>query len=288
MEILQLRYFCSAAESENFSATAAQYCVPPSDISQSIKRLERELDTKLFDRSANRVHLSDKGREFYLKISRVLQLLDTAVQDITTAGSGGQLRILVGSIRRITMQAIERFRMEYPQVDIVAQHSYTSPGEDFDLIVTTENLDSKELDRTLLLREELCLAVRGDNPLASAPALSAEALEGQAFVSMSAGSPLYALTREVCARMGFTPHIAIQSDDPFYIRKCVEMGLGAAIVPSVSWRGQFSSDTMLLPLKGEERPTYLYRRKNKPLSGSTVDFIRLLTEECAKEMEENT
>lgn len=284
MEILQLRYFCSAAETENFSATANRYRVPPSDISQSIKRLENELDIPLFERSANRVRLSDRGREFYVKINRVLQLLDTAVQDITTTGAGGQLRILIGSNRRITMQAVERFRNEYPSVDIVAQHSSTALSEDFDLIVTAEHIDAKEFERTRILSEELCLAVRRDNPIASLPHLSAEDLEPQAFISMSAGAPLYTITKEICADMGFTPHIAIQSDDPFYIRKCVEMGLGVAVVPEMSWRGQFSSDTVLRRLNGQKRDTYVYRRKNKILLSSTESFIRILTEECSKEM----
>ena len=42
MELLQLRYFCHAAETESFTVTAKHFCVPPSDISQSIKRLEKE------------------------------------------------------------------------------------------------------------------------------------------------------------------------------------------------------------------------------------------------------
>lgn len=284
MEILQLRYFCSAAETENFSATASRYRVPPSDISQSIKRLERELDVPLFERTSNRVRLSDRGREFYVKINRVLQLLDTAVQDITTTGVGGQLRILIGSNRRITMQAVERFRTEYPSVDIVAQHSYTALSEDFDLIVTAEPIDAKEFERTRILSEELVLAVRRDNPIASLPLLSAEDLEPQAFISMSAGTPLYTITKDICADMGFTPHIAIQSDDPFYIRKCVEMGLGVAVVPEMSWRGQFSPEIQLCRLNGQKRDTFVYRRKNKILLSSTEGFLRILSEVCAKEM----
>ena len=47
MELLQLMYFCDAAETENFSRTAKKYHVPPSDISQSIKRLELELSAEV-------------------------------------------------------------------------------------------------------------------------------------------------------------------------------------------------------------------------------------------------
>ena len=48
MELLQLTYFCDAARSENFSQTARKFFVPPSNISQSIGRLEKELGCALF------------------------------------------------------------------------------------------------------------------------------------------------------------------------------------------------------------------------------------------------
>ena len=43
MELLQLKYFCDSAKTQNFSKTAENFTVPPSNISQSIKRLEKEL-----------------------------------------------------------------------------------------------------------------------------------------------------------------------------------------------------------------------------------------------------
>ena len=65
MELLQLKYFCDAAETENFSLTAKKFEVPPSGISQTVKRLEEELGTELFIRGANRVSLNEQGRIFY-------------------------------------------------------------------------------------------------------------------------------------------------------------------------------------------------------------------------------
>jgi len=62
MELLQLRYFCDAAQTENFSQTAREYQVPTSNISQTIKRLESELGTELFHRRKNHIFLNEQGR----------------------------------------------------------------------------------------------------------------------------------------------------------------------------------------------------------------------------------
>ena len=65
MELLQLTYFCDAAETQNFSKTAKKYTVPTSNISQCIRRLEEELGQPLFMRTANRIQLNERGKAFY-------------------------------------------------------------------------------------------------------------------------------------------------------------------------------------------------------------------------------
>jgi len=94
MELLQLKYFCDAAESENFSSTAKKYGVPQSDISQSVRRLERELGINLFSRRANRISLNEKGREFYEKVFPALEMISDAAdmaRDGADGGTGGDL-----------------------------------------------------------------------------------------------------------------------------------------------------------------------------------------------------
>ena len=65
MEILQLKYFCHAAKTQNFSKTAQHFKVPVSNISQTIKRLENELETTLFYRNANSLYLNEQGKTFF-------------------------------------------------------------------------------------------------------------------------------------------------------------------------------------------------------------------------------
>ena len=65
MEFLQLRYFYESAKNESFALTAKKHMVPTSSVSASVKRLENELGTKLFDRSSNRITLNEKGFVFF-------------------------------------------------------------------------------------------------------------------------------------------------------------------------------------------------------------------------------
>ena len=74
--ILQLRYFVEAVKQESFSKVAEKYMVPPSSVSHTISKLEKELGAQLFARYGNKISLNDYGRIFYEKISEALDSID--------------------------------------------------------------------------------------------------------------------------------------------------------------------------------------------------------------------
>ncbi len=282
MELLQLTYFCSAAETGNFSQTAAIYKVPPSNISQTVSRLERELGATLFDRYANRVSLNERGREFYSYIRRSLNLIDDgrlALAD-TNPELCGEIRISVHTNRRIVMGVIEKFRGSYPHISFFINHDATSVREDMDLIIADESFDGNGMKKELLLKEDILLAMSCDNPLSARVKISAADLQNQRFITMPAGSSLYRYTHMICKDMGFTPQIAVQSDDPYYLRKYVELDLGIAFVPALSWKGQFSDNTAFISAGDYQRSTYVFWREDKYMPRGVRAFLSELTAGC--------
>ena len=86
---------------------------------------------------------------------------------------------------------------------------------------------------------------------------------------------------------GFEPNISICTDDPFYIRKYVEMGLGIAIFPIFSWKGQFSGDVALIELDNYSRTTYLYRPQGRYATRASLIFEEILFEKTALDKSED-
>ena len=103
MELLQLKYFCHAAESENFSKTAEHFDVPTSNISRAVRCLENELGIKLFNRSSNRLKLNYNGQIFLEHIRQSLSALDAGIAAVSEKDTvpRGELRVLLSSCRRI-------------------------------------------------------------------------------------------------------------------------------------------------------------------------------------------
>ena len=280
MELLQLRYFCDTAKFESISAVALSYGVPRSSVSQSIKRLEKELNGTLFVRKANRVVLTDAGKTLYERLAPTIEEIDAACKDLSESNGASTIRICINCNRRVVMAAIESFQKLHPNVRIVAKHGAAPDSDTFDLIVSNELIGARS-DNRLLLSEEIALAYASGSSLSDAKEITPQLLSGQSFITMSEPNSLFRITKTICKTLGFSPKIAIQSDDPFYVRKCVELGLGVAFVPLFSWKGQFAQSVSFARVGNYSRDTYLYVPKQRATK-QILAFIDTLLLECKK------
>jgi len=283
MELLQLKYFCHAAQSCNFSKTAEKFGVPASGISLSIKRLEKELNTNLFDRKSNKIFLNESGRLFYEKANKALLLLDDAVSEVSDSGTSGKIRISIAANRRIVISAIKAFMQIYPGVDFIMDYSLPENPSEYDFIISDDAFSHPGFEKQKLLSERILLAFPKGDALEKTDNLTPEMLEKASVISMPENSSLARHTYVICKKIGFKPHIVIQCDDPFYIRKCIENGLGIAFVPEISWRGQLESNTVLRSVVDYNRDTYLYRNCQKYASKVSSEFVKQLCGEFAEE-----
>ena len=280
MELLQLAYFCDAAECENFSHTAAKYNVPPSNISQTVKRLELELGAKLFRRTANRISLTEEGRIFYESARRALSILSDARSKLRDRSEdiGGELRLLILTNRRIVTLAIEKLKKLAPLAQITINHDTGAPFSDFDLIITDSEEQSARFVSEPLINERILLAVPKSSHLSSLSCVELSSLSEERFVSMSDNARLTKLCTDLCRAAGFTPNVAISTSDPYYVRKYVEMGLGIALFPELSWYGLFADEVSILTIGDYTRMTYLHSRSDKAKSRLEQLFSDILKE----------
>lgn len=283
MEILQLKYFCDAAETQNFSKTAKKFGVPPSNISQCIKRLETELGTKLFERRSNSIVLNEKGQHFYSEIARAMNIIERAKAETVAEPEREEIRICIMAARWIVMLAVEQFMKSFPQVSIVISHKY-SENEDYDLIINDDLFESNGLERRVIISEEIALALQNNHILGSREHIVIEELKNENFISMNSENSLCRVTKKFCDEHGFVPNNVIQIDDPFYMRKCVELGLGVAFVPMLSWRGMFSEAVTLKKIVGFSRNLCAYRRVNTYMSRTVEAFLEALIDTFEQEL----
>ena len=274
MELLQLRYFCDAAHTENFSKTAKKYRVPASNISQCIKRLEKELGTQLFVRNHNSISLSTAGRRFLQKVSSALSLIDSGTEEIRNINKK-HISICSLTNRQLVMNVTEKFLTLYPDVSVEISHAYDDSTV-YDMIIADGDFVSDTDSRALIITEKIALAINLDNPLCNKAFITADDLKYENFISLNLESSLGKTADKICKAIGLEPNIIICSPDPFYVRKCVELNLGISFVPTYSWSNQFSDNVVIKEFGSFIRETYAYYRSESNMYAKKL--LSLLTE----------
>ena len=279
MELLQLKYFCDTAKNQNLSETARKYNVPASNISRSIKRLEAELNCEFFDHLTNKIFLNEKGERFYEKVSAALMLLDDAkvVINEDTGPLSGEINLCCRSNRGIVIEAMEEFIKIYPNVKFKIFFGREHADDTDILISCVPPLEFKE--KMLMVEEDLLIAMHKDNPLSKKENLTVSDLKNEKFIIGVSSQ-----TDEECKKAGFLPNISFESNDPTYVRKYIEMGLGVAFIPSVSWQNLFS-DNVVLKNVGAKRKTYACISPYKHTKKSVTVFLEYLMATAKKAME---
>ncbi len=268
MEILQLKYFQHVARCENISHTAKEFFVPASSVSVSIKKLEKELGTELFNRTANSLKLNECGRIFLNAVDsceRDIRKAKTEMQKYSSLPTG-EIRILLLTNRSRINKSIMEFKDKYPEVSFVIVHENfvgVSSYSEFDIIISDNVINSDVFEKRHLLREELCIAAGKHNSISSLKSVELKRLAEEKFVSMPLGTSLrdnFDRIFEGCDRL---PRIAVECNDTFYIMEYVKKDMGVALFPKISWEAKLDDDISLVSIgDGVYRDTYIYTNKS--------------------------
>lgn len=127
-----LAIFSAVAEAGNFSAAAERLGLTRSAVSQGIRRLEADIGHPLFLRTTRSVRLTEQGAAMRARVSRALQELHDAVEEVSTSSESprGLLRVAATSIaeRFLSGPLIASFCDRYPEITL-------------DVVVTNDEFD---------------------------------------------------------------------------------------------------------------------------------------------------
>ena len=122
MDIAKLKLFCALANTLHFGRAAAASHVSPSTISRSLKQLEDDLGTTLFERNNRSVALTHEGQSFLLFAREVLQQWDTYQESLLAQADQlrGQLSIYcsVTASYSFLFDILTEFRVNHPGIAI--------------------------------------------------------------------------------------------------------------------------------------------------------------------------
>jgi DNA-binding transcriptional LysR family regulator len=122
MELRHLRCFSVVAEELHFARAAARLHIEQSPLSRTIKELESDLGTQLFERTTRSTRLTFAGQVLLNDVRRLFTVLDQARDNVRAAASGhvGTLRIALsdGVVPQRFSSLLARCREQEPDIEI--------------------------------------------------------------------------------------------------------------------------------------------------------------------------
>lgn len=187
MEIRQLRYFVTTAETLNFSEAAKRNYVTQSTLSQQIKQLENEMNVQLFERNNHSVSLTEAGMELLPSAIEAIHAVDSCHQRIMDLQHfmTGTLNIGVTySFSPIVMESIFTFMERFPKVKLnVYQKSVEELMEmlhnrKVDFVLSFKpSIISNDVESQVIFDNHLSAIVNSNHPLASKKSVELSDLE---------------------------------------------------------------------------------------------------------------
>ena len=119
MELLQLMYFQEVAKAGKISAAARRLYISAPSLSATIKRLETELDTKLFERTGNSLRLSEEGTLFLNYVNQATSALENGKKALRIYSENSRHHIkIAAATSNLWISLLSAFSYEYPHITI--------------------------------------------------------------------------------------------------------------------------------------------------------------------------
>jgi DNA-binding transcriptional LysR family regulator len=249
LDVRRMRVLREVAARGSFSAAADSLAYTQSAVSQQIAALEREAGTRLVERSARGVRLTDAGRSLVAHADVILARLADAEAELEAIAGlrGGRLRLasFPSAGATIMPEAIARFRDRHPAVELTLEPAEPEPsiaklraGEvDLVLDITAGFRPPRDdgVERTHLIDDPMYVCLPAGHALAHKRDLKLEELAEESWILGTTGScPDASIFLRSCQLAGFEPDVAFNSDDYFAIQGFVAAGMGASLIPDLA------------------------------------------------------
>lgn len=295
--LANLESFMRSAELGSFSAAARRLALTPAAVSRNVAMLERNLGTRLFQRSTRRLTLTEAGERFLSEIRDHVEALQAAIEGVSSeaAEPAGVLKVSMSPHfgTDYILPLLPEFTTRYPlirpewtfenrQVDLIAEGYDAAIGGGFELAPGT-------VARVLAPAHIVSVASPGymkDRPIPANPAELAN-LEGIQMRSSNTGRIRQWVMRNAAGdEMPAALTEKVVLNDPAAIARAASLGLGVAMIAmpdSLSFFERGELVRLLPDWYADIGPISIYYASKTLLPAKTRVFIDFVVEHFRRE-----
>ncbi|MBV6654911.1 MAG: LysR family transcriptional regulator [Mameliella sp.] len=240
MNLQFVKYFIVLAEVGSFTHAAAKVHVVQSTFSTGIKKLEQQLNCKLFYRDNRQVFLTDEGKQLLPKAKALLRTW-SEMESVFSEDYSRPLRL--GVVSEIDFNAIvpmmKTFHELYPNIETQiiekteAELHQLLKSESIDAyFLKYVPFDHNDFSYRQIRKDRLVFAVPQNHAFATKSKVSFHAIDGEDLIERTNCS-LYDQVEGRLKDRGINPKIVFRAKGDDMAKALVASGLGISIVPEI-------------------------------------------------------
>lgn len=299
MNFHHVRAFCTIVAEGSFSRAAERLHLTQPTISAQIQSLEKSLGTRLFERSAQGISLTQSGTVFHPYALQMIELSRRAEQamDELRGLERGALDLGASTVpgHYLLPRALALFKEKLPGIEVSLSVSNSQEVRAgiregrFELGLVGERVRDERLTYQPIVADHLLAVMRPEHPLAGRESLTVEDLLGQPLIMREYGSATRATLERALSAGGASAEglsVLLELGSVEAVKLAVRSVDALAVLSEWSVKDEERLGLLrAVPLAGMdlERSLYLVWRAHGYLSVASEAFIRFLREEYLAE-----
>jgi DNA-binding transcriptional LysR family regulator len=242
MELRQVEYFLAVVDEGSFTAGARALDIAQPSLSEGVRRLETELDARLFDRIGRRVVLTDAGRAFEGPARRMVRERALALEAVGSVRALDTGTLDVVSLPTLAVDPLAplvgRFRLAHPGIAVHIAEPEDGDGvearvvdgrSEIGLAVLPPRRD--DLVAIELARQEIVAVCPPGTRVGANGRLPVAKLAEMPLIATPPGTSMRDLVDQALASAGLTAEIAVETGQREAIAPLVLSGAGTSFLP---------------------------------------------------------
>lgn len=292
MNMKQALYFKTIAKYGTITAAAKQLYISQPSLSQTLRQIEDEVGTPLFDRSTSPFHLTYAGERYLKAVEAMLEIdarLKAEIESIRHE-DGGRLRLGISVTRamQVLPDVIPIFSKEYPNVTLDLTETASANLEgllqkgEVDLALAATEPSEVNITYELIEKESIGILAGKDSKIAgkisSGTPITLRDVEKEDFVALDISHSSRIIQDRLFRRYNFHPKILLETS-ALEVGRRVALKSGACMVLPDVYADSFvfSQGGAFYPLADYDNHRHFYAcyRNGENVKKYVRDFITI-------------
>ncbi|MDH5258479.1 MAG: selenium metabolism-associated LysR family transcriptional regulator [Gammaproteobacteria bacterium] len=296
----RLHVFYTVAKLLSFTKAAESLHMTQPAVTFQVRQLEEYFNTRLFDRTHNRISLTEAGKRVYEFGGRIFEIYDemeNAVKELTGEVSGV---LIVGASTTIAEYMLPAllgdFKHQFPDVNVRLKVSNTEgivsmvENNIIDLGVVEAPVSNKNLAVELCKQDQLVAIVPPGHALAGNSSVKIEDLLEYPYICREEGSGTREVILDYMHETGLSASnldVIMELGSPEAIKGAVEAGIGITILSKATLAKEIKLGTLVaIPLATPlERPFSFVHQKQKFRQRAMEELLDFARQYCLEHPE---